>query len=83
MTYSPGAVLRGRRRAAGRGAAGAGGNALSYRPDAVPGYQGYTPGAACVPPTRHTKLTERDPAAPLATAERRPSTAADGAGGTT
>lgn len=55
--------LRERQRAAERRGVGAGGNALGFRPDAVPGFTGYTPGSMCVPPTRHTRLTERDPAA--------------------
>lgn len=60
--YSVGRAARGSGRAA---APSAGGNSLSHRPDAVPGYTGYTPASMCVPPQVHTKLTERDPSAPL------------------
>lgn len=53
-------------RSAGRAAApSAGGNALAHRPDTVPGTTLYCPASKSVPPTLHTKLTERDPKAPL------------------
>lgn len=62
LYYSPGRSARGAGRA---GAPSSGGNTLSHRPDCPPGTTLFTPASMCVPPTLHTKLTERDPTAPL------------------
>ena len=65
----------------------AGGNTLSHRPGAVPGYSGFTPASMCIQPAVHTRLTERDPTAPpFSAAERKAAAneaAAAAAGGTT
>ncbi|KAI3430259.1 hypothetical protein D9Q98_004855 [Chlorella vulgaris] len=78
MTCTSAAVAASRRQARS-GAACAGGNALSYRPDSIPGYTGYVPGSQCVPPAVHTRVSQRDPDAPLAGPRR----IVEASGGTT